>query len=351
MYNFEKEVRKASGRKELLCPDSDCQYPYLRYCHGEKYAYFAHLNNKGCDYANFDKKNTPIMRLIRGMIYEHFKLKGFNVRPEVKLLEHHYTHLLFDLINGNTIAVEIGTKSLSANHVDKLSAQYHQKGIAVKWIVIDNTKTKIYEEHTYFLKRYLLNESVNKDLLVISVDGTEVAQYKCDTNKYEYNGYCYHSKNYPEIFVERASLNALTFEGNELSLDGFMERYNMWLTKKHNAFTKKVASIKEQERLYSKDNNKQTRNGFNKIMIPIINYEQKISKKLPISMNSSYEERRNEVLPQLEQQISPVRDSLGIRWIKCEECGVVEDESKFNRYGGTNRINVGVCNKCNRSNR
>ena len=41
-YELEKSIRKASGRKELRCPDPDCSSPVLRYCHGEiKCAFFA----------------------------------------------------------------------------------------------------------------------------------------------------------------------------------------------------------------------------------------------------------------------------------------------------------------------
>lgn len=36
IYELEKEIRKASGRKEICCPDPECQHPILRYCHGEK---------------------------------------------------------------------------------------------------------------------------------------------------------------------------------------------------------------------------------------------------------------------------------------------------------------------------
>ena len=51
-YTLEKEIRKASGNKELRCPDQECQYPVLCYCHSKiKDAYFSHLNNKGCEYA------------------------------------------------------------------------------------------------------------------------------------------------------------------------------------------------------------------------------------------------------------------------------------------------------------
>ena len=35
-YELEKSIRKASGRKELLCPDENCQNRVLKYCHGDK---------------------------------------------------------------------------------------------------------------------------------------------------------------------------------------------------------------------------------------------------------------------------------------------------------------------------
>ena len=68
-YELEKSVRKASGRKELRCPDADCPSPVLRYCHGEiKSAFFAHLDNCTCDYAEFDKENTQLMRKVKRTI-------------------------------------------------------------------------------------------------------------------------------------------------------------------------------------------------------------------------------------------------------------------------------------------
>ena len=79
-YTLEKKVRKASGDKGLRCPDSDCQEPILRYCHGEvKDAYFAHLSNARCDYAKFDKINIQIVRKIKKILYEHFKENGYKV--------------------------------------------------------------------------------------------------------------------------------------------------------------------------------------------------------------------------------------------------------------------------------
>ena len=94
--------------------------------------------------------------------------KTYKVQLEVKIIDHHYTHLLFELPDGKTIAVEIGTQQLSKNRMDNINEKYKSKGIAVKWIVICDTKKIVQENPTYFLKRYLLNESKNKGLLVIS---------------------------------------------------------------------------------------------------------------------------------------------------------------------------------------
>ena len=202
-YAVEKEIRKASGRKELKCPDPECQNSAVRYCHGEiKDAFFAHLSNVDCDYSNFDRNDTNQMRAIRCILYEHFKDKGYNVRMEVKILGHHYTHLIFDLVDGTKVAVEIGTKSISANRADSLRNQYNSKGVSLKWLVMDNSDIAVNEKHTFFMKRHLLNESVNRDLIVIDPDGKRITQHKSDINRYIYDGYPIKSENYPDTYTE-----------------------------------------------------------------------------------------------------------------------------------------------------
>lgn len=360
-YRLEKEIRKASGRKELRCPDPDCQHPILRYCHGDiKEAFFAHLNNEQCDYANFDKENTQVMRTIRRIIYENFKSKGFKVRPEVKILDHHYTHLLFDMADCNQIAVEIGTQRLSANRIDKLTDEYRKKGIAVKWIVLGNTNVPVKENHAFFIKRYLLNESKNKDLLVVNWDCTVVAQYKVDPNKYEYNGRFIQSNNYPETYSEYATLSDLTFEDNELSLEGFKERYKEWIVKKRDAFNKKIKQLEDEnkKRIEEIHNQEQKRIQMFSVLEERLS---KLNKSLiapPAQLtptaktsNISYEQSRQEILHLMIQQETQARDSLGRRWIKCEICGAVETEDKFGSYGGSNHINLGVCYDCSRGSR
>ena len=126
------------------------------------------------------KENTQVMRTVRRSIFDHFKSKGISIRTEVKLLDHHYTHLFADIDGGKKLAIEIGTHRTTANRINSLIEEYQSKNIPVKWIVISDTDTIVRESQTYFMKRFLLNESNNKDLIVISWDGMNIAQYKVD---------------------------------------------------------------------------------------------------------------------------------------------------------------------------
>jgi len=360
-YSLEKEIRKASGRKELYCPDPECDHKILRYCHGEiKEAFFAHLNNESCDYANFDKENTQTMRTVWRLIYDKFKSKGYNVQPEVKLLAHHYTHLYFEMENGDKIAVEIGTQHLSANRIDFLTEQYKNKGIFAKWIVLGSTHMPICESKTFFLKRYLLNESTNKDLIVVNWDGSEVAQFKVDPNKYEYNGQIIHSDNYSKVYSEYSTIDSLILDNNELTFDGFEERYLKWLHNKKKAFSKKIIAL-EEERKHTEELNRKEQERH-RLYIEQQRMQQKsiryvssssgniatTNKTANANNTATYEQRRQEILPRMSQQTEQVRDSSGNRWIKCEICGLIDTDDKFVSYGGTAHINLGTCYNCSR---
>lgn len=360
-YPLEKEIRKASGHKELYCPDPECQNPILRYCHGEKKdAFFAHLNNEHCDYADFDRQNTQIMRTIRRMIYEQLKNKGFQVYLEKKILDHHYTHLFIDMYEGNKIAVEIGTQRITANRIDTLTDAYRKKGIAVKWIVIDNTDTNVRESQTYFLKRYLFNESKNKDLLVVDWNGREVAQYKVDPNQYEYNGCIMTSINYPETYFEHALIEELTIAGEELTLAGYNERYENWLLRKRSAFKKRIIQLEEENKRRLEKLQRQEKEIKEWQMLPRNNQQKSFMANPSVQLNPvdsvpAKHARPNiceeDIISLIEQQHTPVRDSMGRRWIKCEKCGCIDTDNNFISYGGNNHVNLGICYKCSGSKR
>lgn len=358
-YVLEKKVRKASGYKELCCPDVDCQNPILRYCHGEKKnAYFAHLSNENCDYAIFDRENPQIIKNVGRQIYEQLKSKGFQVYPEVKIIPHHYTHISVETSEGKIIAIEIGTQRVSANMLDGLAAAYLKKDIEVKWIVLDDTSSNVLEDQTYFLKRYCLNESKSRDLIVVTLDGKSVAQYKVDPNIYEYNGCIINSDNYPKTYFERASITELMIDSEELTIEGYNGRYNNWRLKKQSAFEKKVLLLEEkrkkaeilrneEEKLRKQQLeriNEACESSAKSLSIPSKPLEWKPAKGLVLNM--TYDQCKEEILSLIDQQDTIVRDSMGKRWIKCKKCGCIGREDKFGSYGGENSINLGICYDC-----
>lgn len=353
-YALEKEIRKASGRKELRCPDPDCQFPIVRYCHGEiKDAFFAHLNNELCDYAKFDSENTQVMRSIRKKIYENFKARGFQVQTEIKLLRHHYSHLIFDFSDGLRIAVEIGTQRLSANRIDSLTEQYKEIGVPVKWIVLGDTDMPVRENQTYFVKRYALNESANRDLMVVDWNCQTAAQYKMDTETYEYHGNSISVSGFDDVYTEFGTLDDLTFESGEITFTGFHERYEKWLEDKRSAFNLMIhkAEQEKQKQMQEKVEQERRLEELKKKQVELPPYIRPIdytstSPKHDAS-SLSYEERRQEILGQIDRQDMPVRDSTGARWVKCRQCGAVETDNKFGSYGGGGKdMNSGICYNC-----
>lgn len=53
----------------------------------------------------------------------------------------------------------------------------------------------------------------------------------------------------------------------------------------------------------------------------------------------------------IDQQEFQARDSVGVRWCRCEKCKVVAPVDAFVMYGGINRINLGLCRKCEEKSR
>ena len=350
-YDIEKSVRIASKHKELRCPDPDCPSPILRYCHGEKKdAYFAHLNNCACDYDTFDKENTPIMRQVKRAIYENFLEKGFDVQLEAKILPKHYTHLLFTLQNGEKIALELGSQRTTVEQIEALEKQYRSINVKVKWIVIDGNKKITQEDKTYFIKRYSLNESERKDVLLLDLKGETITQYIIDTKDYTYNGSHIYLKNYSSIFCEEKPLSSLTFNNADLCIDGFYTRYETWLIDKKHAFDLKI------EELYFPkssplDSKKSVRVAE---AMPSVSLDKtpNIPRNIPRFIQSSpqpsaapepsYEERRKSILHLMNQETVPAIDSIGKRWHRCEKCGAIETSDKFWTY----KMNRGECKKC-----
>ncbi len=224
-YFYEKKVREASYRGELRCPDPGCRNPILKYCHGEiKEPYFAHRDTTDCDYLEYEK-SSGMFREIRRKLYEHFAELGYSVATEVKVLAHHYTHLLFTWEDGRKTAVELGTKSTNVKEVEALNAEYEGDGIEVVWLVVDEPTHSVAENHTYFLKRFCLNESSDNSLIVLGYDGNRVTQYKEDPNRYYENERELNFREYPRMLIKEAHRSELCFEEGRLTTRGFTEQF------------------------------------------------------------------------------------------------------------------------------
>ncbi len=335
-YDTEKRIRMASYRGELRCPDEGCCSPILKYCHGEiMEPYFAHRENTNCDYVLFEK-NAGVFHGLRVLLYEHFKACDYPVEMEKKVLPHHYSHLYFEWEDGRKAAIEIGTKSTNVNDVVKLQEAYDEAGIEMIWLVADQPGKTISEDHTYFLKRFCLNESHKKDLIVIGYDGKYVTQYREDPNSYLVDGQEMVSENYPKLFSYEAYLSDLYFEEDELTTRGFEESYEAFLEEKQMAFAVYKAQV-EEEKAY------------------LIRQYEVLRKDREIedtrlyadgTWGEDYESRRQSVLAAIDQQERQVLDATGTRWGRCEFCGEVKEAAEFTSLGGRGRINLGRCKGC-----
>lgn len=57
-------------------------------------------------------------------------------------------------------------------------------------------------------------------------------------------------------------------------------------------------------------------------------------------------QRFEEIKDKLNQQIEPVYDSEGNRWVRCEFCNSIKESVDFSSYGGMNHVNLGECSEC-----
>lgn len=339
-YYTEKKIRKASYQGELRCPDPECQSPILKYCHGEiREPYFAHRDKEECDYVLFERSNG-VFHGLRMTLYEHFRACGYDVQVEAKVLKHHYSQLLFTWRNGSRTAVELGTKSTNLKDVEKINEEYEQADIEVLWLVVDQPGKSVQEEHTYFLKRFCLNESVSGDLFVLGFDGKAVTQYREDPNVYEIDGKEVVSEKYPQIFERRGFIKDLRFENRQLVLGGFEEAFEAFLAAKRESFWNYQDMLKQEKADLVRQYETLTRDREIK----------DIRLYAEASSSDDYVSRKKSVLPFMGQQERPVLDACGRRWAKCEVCGEVKEVAEFASFGGRGRVNIGRCGACNRQN-
>ena len=254
-YEYEKSVRMASARGELQCPDAECRHRRLCYRNGEKVsAYVAHceLEDGSCDYAAFDRENTGIIRKTAQRLYHHFREMGYAVCPEVKLLPHHYTHLVLENCEGIKIALELGSKHMRAPELDYFLKEYQALHMPVQWFFVGNPNTIFQEKQTYFLKRSLLYESENQSLLVIEPDGEQITQFKQDLSDYYFEEALMVSDH--DMFIMQGTIADLIVEDTNIVLKGFTQHYEEYLDEGQQKYMASVNKILEQRQQLQKQN-------------------------------------------------------------------------------------------------
>ena len=354
-YSYEKQVRDVSS-KELLCPDPNCANPILRYCHGDKKdAYFAHICNEHCDYGDYDRDTPSQIKLVCKRLYTHLASLGYNVQMEVKVLKHHYTHILITTDNNERVAIEFGNQRTSEKRIERITQEYKDTGISVQWIIVDKLDVPDGEDRVYCLKRYILNESPNCDLIIIEPETYKVGQYKIDEKRYWAAGREIYSENYPKTYTVESTLENIIFENNELTLPGFIASYNTWFEKKNKQFLKKKEQLekeaaekrKKREKEWNKKNEERAKRGQTftytpyKPITPAPVFQ---PPKPEIKAQLSYEERKTEVIRLFEQNLSEIVDSTGVRWFKCNTCQIIKEDPEFVYYKGL----TGLCRECSR---
>ena len=354
-YSYEVQIRDVSS-KELLCPDPNCANPVLRYCHGDKKdAYFAHICNEHCDYGDYDRDIPSQIKLVCKRLYNHLASLGYNVQMEVKVLEHHYTHILITTDNNEKIAIELGNQRTSEKRIERITQEYKDTGISVQWIIVDKLDVPDGEDRVYCLKRYILNESPNRDLIIIEPETYKVGQYKIDEKRYWAAGREIYSANYPKTYTVESTLDDIVIENNELTLPGYIASYNTWFEKKNKQFLKKKEQLekeaaekrKKREKEWNKKNEERAKMGQTftytpyKPITPAPVFQ---PPKPEIKAQLSYEERKAEVIRLFEQNLSEIVDSTGVRWFKCNTCQIIKEDPEFVYYKGL----TGLCRECSR---
>lgn len=221
--SLETQIRKAASNRELRCIDPNCECPELGYKHGEKKSsHFYHYRNSNCGYTYFEKNDKPIIKSVRNALFDHFKIKGYNVERECRLpIGGIFCHLLFDIDN-KKIVLQIADKTTRVNDREKIQKACEENDYSLKWIVIGDPNQHQDEYQNYHIHRYLLNHSKNNDLLIIDESATMLSQ----TLIFEDDRFSEHERYYRIT----APLDQLSFADSEITIANFYENFNQWFS-------------------------------------------------------------------------------------------------------------------------
>ena len=347
-YFLEREARLASS-KDFLCPDANCKNRLLRYCHGEKRTFFAHLNKEDCDYSRFDKTITPLIREIKKILFVHFTGLGYDVKMDENIEGKCYIHLLITK-DGRQFAIEFGTKNTGHKRISLVEEVCRNAGVVLKWIVVNDNLLHYSEQDMSWLKRHNIWTSENNTLLIIKEQGNEISQLRLDLKRYDYKGIAL-SFGYEEIYQESNKIQELRLENGVLGIIGFDERYQQWLLSKENAYKEKILDLERRNRPRQFEPKK--------IETPVFTRKPIIVEETELEVPSEIEKwfykqeivekpKEYAVSADLKKRLRgsfPVYED-GSQWLLCKVCMKAKPIFEFTekgRYG-----NLGFCKYCSK---
>ena len=218
-----EKVRHASENGELRCPDPNCQNRTLKYrCGDLRIPHFAHKVNRDCDYAQFDAKNSELIKKLQQKLYDKYCKLNFTVLPDEKI-GNYYVHLIICSDINEKTAIRIVDENLpSISEIESIYQACENENIKLQWIIIGDPQQNIRLEQTRTIKRYVLEHG--DDLLITDQSFSVISQYRC---------------NKPisiDIFKDTAPFDELTIESGHLSLPGFSQKYRQQLIDKQKVF-------------------------------------------------------------------------------------------------------------------
>ena len=245
-YNLEKQIKRASKNGTLHCVDPDCEMPRLKYCHGDlKSPYFAHVENSNCDYAKYDLQDNVAMRELRVKLFECLKNK-YKIDLDVKITKDHYTLLLVTLDANKKVAIEIGTKKKQISEIELLNQKYKEQGIYLQWLFATDKFCISKEDQSYFMKRYILNESVEKSVMMIDYGGQNALQYSQDMETYlSASGNSVAVPGYSDFYSETGKLSDIEVTADTIGFSGYFERFRQWKSEKKKAYENTIRGKNE----------------------------------------------------------------------------------------------------------
>ena len=142
----------------------------------------------------------------------------------------------------------------------------------------------------------------------------------------------------------------MLFNGNLLVTLKGLDLKNFDIEMQHEQNERKKQRKKNEEKKIELREEYRKREELKKRYEQIILEQKKKNEELEKSKIEEYKKKTEEFKMMYERDFSQqekiIKDADGNRWVQCECCGKKAKESDFLRYGGSNHVNLGVCNEC-----